>query len=338
MFHQWVVGVTAAALTAVGAVGAAADAFTVRISTENSDSHFQTRVVAAFAEKLAERARGRLDVRYSPGARLFMDRDVIRALQLGKVEMAVPGTWQIDRLVPDVGLFLLPMFYGRDEAAIHAVTDGPPGREVSRRIDRQLQVKVLGRWIDLGFTHIFGRGRPIRTYQDMAGRRIRVAGGHANLARLETLGAQAFVIPWPDFPEALALGTVDGTLTSFETIGSAKLWERGINSVFADRQYFAQYVPLVSQRFWERLPEDLRTLMAGVWDEQVDGGRGLAAAAQEKARSSFIEHGGLFSEPTAEARNQARNALLAKQDDLVSALGIDPELAETTLRFLESAR
>jgi C4-dicarboxylate-binding protein DctP len=165
-----------------------------------------------------------------------------------------------------------------------------------------------------------------------------VAGGQANLARLETLGAQAFVIPWPDFPKALALGTVDGTLTSFETIGSAKLWERGINSVFADRQYFAQYVPLVSLRFWERLPEDLRALMASVWDEQVDGGRRLAAAAQETARSSFVGHGGLFSEPTAAARGQARKALLAKQDELVSALGIDPELAEMALRFLEPMR
>jgi C4-dicarboxylate-binding protein DctP len=338
MVVKTIMGVLVGGLALAGASAAAADALVMRISTENSDSHFQTRVVAGFAEALTRQARGRLDVRYSPGARLFKDRDAIRALQTDQLEMAVPGTWQIDGAVPDVGLFLLPLFYGRDVAAIHAVVDGAPGREVAGRIERRLRATVLGRWIDLGFTHVFVHGTPIKEYRDMKGRRIRVAGGRANIARLETLGARAFVIPWPDFPEALALGTVDGTLTSFETVASARLWERGIDAVFADRQYFAQYVPLVAQRFWDGLPEDLRALVAATWDEQVDAGRRLAAEAQAAARSAFVAHGGTVYEPSAAARDQARTALLDRQPDLLAALGIDPALVDLTSRALGAAR
>lgn len=337
MSCRWLVAILSAVAALFGGPVTAAELFVMRISTENSDSHFQTRVIAGFAEAVARDTRGRIDVRHSPGARLFKDSDAIRALQTDQLEMAIPGTWQIDRAVPDVGLFLLPMFYGRDAEAIHAVVDGAAGQDVGGQIARRLQVKILGRWIDLGFTHVFGRGKPIQTYQDLQGRRIRVAGGQANMARLETLGAQAFVIAWPDFPQALALGTVDGTLTSFETIASARLWERGINSAFADRQYFAQYVPLVAQRFWDRLPDDLRAILAAAWDRQVDAGRRAAAEAQEAARTAFIEHGGTVYEPAAEARQRARTALLKRQDALVATLGIDPALVETTRRAFETA-
>jgi C4-dicarboxylate-binding protein DctP len=326
----------AAAAAAMAPFAAGAETFTLRIATENGPSHFQTDIVAGFAEALSARAQGRIDVRHTPGGQLMADRDVVRALELGQLEMAVPGIWQIDRAVPDAGLFLLPMFYGRTEADLHAAADGAPGRAVAAAIERELEVVVPGRWIDLGFTHIFGTGKPVAAYADLAGRRIRVAGGGANIGRLEALGAAAAVIPWADLPEALKLGTVDGTLTSFETVASAKLWELGLTSAFADRQYFAQYVPLVSRLFWERLPEDLQAIVAAVWEERVDAGRAMAAAAQGQARDAFIAAGGVVAEPTAEARAQARAILLSRQDALVAALGIDAGLVARTRQLLDA--
>ena len=300
--------------------------FTLRISTENTARHFQTRIVGLFAEAVGRLTEDRIAVQHIADARLFRDRDAIRAVQLGQVEMAAPGTWQFDQMVPDVGLFQLPMFYGRDADLIHRVADGPLGREISDRIADLAQVKVLGRWLDLGHSHIFKIGAPLRGYEDLGGLRIRVAGGLTNISRLSALGVQAFVIPWPDFPEALSRKTVDGTLTSFETIASARLWDRGLRSAFADRQYFGHYVPIVSLRFWNRLPEDLRRILAEAWEQQVDPGRALAAAEQDKARAEFIANGGTVREPSAGAVAQARARLLLEQDGLVQALRISPAL------------
>lgn len=338
-----VLAALAAAMPAFAVVGlaafaAGAETFSLRISTENAPSHFQTRVVDAFAEAITRRSEGRIQARHVAGGHLFSDRDVVAALELGQLEMAVPGTWQIDRAVPDAGLFLLPLFYGRTMAEMHEAADGRPGREVAIRIERALDVTVLGRWLDLGFAHVFGRGRTVAGYADLAGRRIRVAGGEANVARLEVLGAEAFVIPWADFPEALRLGTVDGALTTFESVASARLWERGLRWAFADRQYFAQYVPLLSRRFWERLPIELRSLIGATWEAQVDAGRALAATAQGAARDAFLAAGGTVAEPPPEERARVRDLLLGRQDGLVAALGIDPPLVEITRRFLEAAR
>ncbi len=332
-------GLLAALAVACGAFAPArAETFALRISTENAPGHVQSRVAAGFAEAVTRGSEGRIQARAVPGGRLFSGRDVVAALELGQVEMALPGTWQIDRAVPDVGLFLLPMFYGRTTEEMHAAADGRPGREVAIRIERALDVTVLGRWLDLGFAHVFGRGRPIGGYAALAGRRIRVAGGEANVARLEALGAEAFVIPWADFPEALRLGTVDGALTTFETVASARLWELGLTFAFADRQYFAQYVPLVSRRFWERLPTELRTLLGATWEARIDAGRVLAAEAQGAARDAFIAAGGRVAEPPPAERERARALLIGRQEGLVGGLGIDPALAETARRFLEAAQ
>ncbi len=305
---------------------ARADGFTMRVSTENSQDHFHTVVVSRFVAEIVKRSEGRIAAEHIAEARMFRDRDVVKALQTGHLEMAVPGTWQLDRFVPDIGLLQLPLAYGREKEAIHALTDGQIGRSLNGRIERRLQLKILGRWIDLGHAHIFGLGTAMRSYEDLAGRRIRVAGGQANIRRIEGMGASAFEVPWPDLPAALRARSLDGVLTSYATVASARLWEKGINSAFEDDQFFAQYVPLVSSSFWNKLPKNLRSLLAAVWEEQVDRGRALAEDAQRAAKAAFIENGGQVFVPSANDREKRRAKLLEGQDDLVSTLGMDPDL------------
>lgn len=303
-----------------------ADVPLLRISTENSADHVQTQAVARFADALAQRAAGRLDVRHSHSAELFRDRDVIKALQLGKVEMAVPGTWQLDRYAPDFGIFLLPMFYGRNADTNYLLRDGPVGREIASRLERGLDVKVLGRWIDLGFAHVYGVNHRITSHDDLVGLTVRVAGGEANLERLRALGAEARVVAWPDLPAALSRGMITGILSTHETVASARLWDYGVDWVFEDHEYFPQYVPLLSAKLWNSLPMDLQRLIVATWEEQVTAARALAAEAQEEARAVLRAHGIGVTTPSADALAAARQRLMGRQQALIATLGIDVAL------------
>ncbi len=328
----------AALLLSAGAAWAQAPAAPVlRISTENTADHVQTRSVQAFAALVNQRAGGRLTASVHHSAELYRDRDVIKALGLGRVEMAVPGTWQLDRFVPDVGLFLLPGFYGREPGALNRLRDGELGRRVSGEIEDSLNVVVPGRWIDLGHANLFTVDRPIRDHKDLAGRRIRIAGGESNAWRLRQLGAEPQLIPWPDFPNALRLGLVDGVLTTFETVASARLWEHGIRHCFRDRQYFAQYVPMVSRSFWVQLPPDLQALVRQAWEESVEPARQAAALAQQQARAELEAHGVQCVQPAPEALARERARMQAKKADLLLALGLDPMLVETVEAALGDA-
>ena len=193
-----------------------------RISVENMPEHVQTQAVRRFAQALAKEAGDVLRVEFHDSASLFRDADVFSALTEGKAEMAVPGTWHIARYQPDVNIFLLPMFYGRSAADNHAVLQSEVGAELDRRIEDALDVKIPGKWLDLGHANLYATGRPLNNLGDVKGLRIRVAGGEANIMRLQAAGALAMSIPWPDFPLALAQREADGVLTTHETkIGRA---------------------------------------------------------------------------------------------------------------------
>ncbi|MBW6486366.1 MAG: hypothetical protein K0B01_09480 [Syntrophobacterales bacterium] len=131
------------------------------ISVENTDDHFQSVAVKSFADELKEKLAGRIDVQFFSNARLFRDKDVVQALAQEKLEMAVPGTWNVTQFEPNVGVFLLSVFYGRPAEANYRVLESAVGKSINRELENHLPIKVLGRWLDLGHAHIFGINKKI---------------------------------------------------------------------------------------------------------------------------------------------------------------------------------
>ncbi|WGF87985.1 TRAP transporter substrate-binding protein DctP [Marinivivus vitaminiproducens] len=298
---------------------------TLRISLDTNPSHVRNKGIELFVEALKERVGDRLTIEVYPSAQLYRDRDVARALRQGSVEMAVPGTWVLDGMEPSFAITSLPAFYGVNEEATLALMDGKLGQEINARAEDGMRVKVLGPWMNLGFSHFYS-GRPLQTHDDLRGMKVRISGGTANAARVEGLGGIPNVIPWPDVPLALSSAVVDAVSSTHESLVSAKLWDSGIRYAFEDRQWFGQYVPMVSSAFWDDLPEDLQQAMTDAWNETIGPAREMAATAQDEARQTLLDHGVEMTTASDEALAEQRKKLLAMQDDVVSEMGIDSDL------------
>lgn len=305
---------------------AAQDAPRLRLSTENGVDHVQTKIVMRFVERVRQHADGKLVVDYQHSARLFRDADVVRAMRTGQVEMAVPGIWQLDRAEPSFALFLLPQFYGLGSTANYRVRDGALGRLVSERLATNARLQVLGRWIDLGFAHVFTIDPAVQTADDLNGLRIRLPGGEASVWRLTELGAQPQIIPWPDVPNALRLRAVNGLVSTYESVENAELMRLGLRYAYEDQAYFAQYVPVVARSFWNRLDPTLQSLLTECWEAEVEAGRAFAAQEQAEARARLAAQGMRIATPSVSALAETRRRLLVRQGELVAALGIDPAL------------
>ena len=301
-----------------------------RISVENSISHVQTQYVQRFAQALESEMPGVFDVRFYHSAQLYGDREVVAAMARGNLEMAVPGTWQLDRYVPEISVFLLPQFFGGDGSANDRYLESSQGQLLIRTLENHLAVHIPGLWMDLGPAHVFTSSQKIESYEDFRRLRIRVAGGEANRLRIETFGGTGVIVAWTDLPEWLENHSIDGVLTSFETIRSASLWENGLRYVYTDYQYFPQYVPLVAEGVFRRLTAEQQNQFRQIWNRIAGEERIAAAQAQWEAREEVESYGIVITVPNPQQQAQAKEHLMGHQEDMVSTLGIDHDYLPTT--------
>ena len=170
---------------------ARAEPIKLRVSLDTTPSHGRTIAIADFLKKLEAASQGEIAPRLFDSGQLFPDRDVIKALVLGQVEMAVPGTWLVSAYVPEADLGQLPVFYGQPIETTHRAIDGIPGDMVNEQVAKKLRVKIPGRWIDLGFTNWYSSRKPLETLADLKALKIRNSGGFAQP------GGRGFSAPYP---------------------------------------------------------------------------------------------------------------------------------------------
>lgn len=294
----------------------------IRVSTENAINHPQTKALEDFVALANDRFKGELSFELYPTAKLYRGSNVIDAVSAGRMEIAVPGIWHFSRFVPEANIFLLPRFYGLSKEENYQVREGVVGQFITRKIEENLNVIVMGRWIDLGYAHIFTARKKITEPKDLKGLLIRVAGGQGNLARLDAMGAEAVTIPWPDFPDLLANSGVDGTLTTAATVNSVKLWEKGLKYAYLDRQYFPQYIPIISQSIWARLNAEQKEKLRQVWEETVEPARLRAEEYQDNALKNLERNGVELFRPSDQVIAQTRKALMKIEPELIQNLKI----------------
>lgn len=307
----------------------------LEISLETGPNHIRNIGVTEWAEELEKKSGGKLEVKVFHGAAKFKDTDVPKALNQGALDMGFPGTWQLGKFIPDFDAVDLPIFFGTTQEENYKVWDGPAGKALAEKFEKKLGVKIIGKWLDLGFQNTFSTAKAIKVHTDMEGMKIRIPGGAANIARYEALGGAGVKIAWPDVPQAMQRGTVDGLSTTFESVRSAKLWDSGVKNAYVSQHSFSQYLPAISGKSWAKYPKEIQDLITSTWAAKVDSLRERARQRQASAKEDAKKNGINVVEPSAEDLAAARKKLMAKQDALVKELEIDAgfmKLVEASLK------
>ena len=305
---------------------ARADPIKLRVSLDTTPSHGRTIAIADFLKKLEAAAQGEIAPRLFDSGQLFPDRDVIKALVLGQVEMAVPGTWIVSEHVPEADLGQLPVFYGQPIETTHRAIDGIPGDMVNEQVSKKLRVRIPGRWIDLGFTNWYSSRKPLDTLADLKGLKIRNSGGFAQPWRARFFGGIPSMTSWPDVPLALSQGTFDALQSTGESCVSARLWDAGLRYGLIDHQSMGDYIPMISETFWGALRPALKTLFTDLWAANVGTYRTNLAAAQDKAEKELTLRGVKLAFVTPEEIGEQRKLMMAAQDTVAREMKISPEI------------
>lgn len=299
-----------------------------KISVDTVMNHPRNEGLVMFMDKIIERSGGRLKPKLFHTAQLYKDQDAPKALALGTLEMAVPGTWQLSAYDPDMDITSLPMFFGQPPEITRSLVDGEWGKAIFESIGNKMRVKVLGRFYEIGHLETFMVKKPIEKISDMAGTKIRYPGSPVMALRLKSLGASPMMIPFGDVPMALLQGTVDGLITTFKTAEGGKLYEAGVRYAIKDRGSLNHYIPLVSLKFWNSLPKDLQKIMLDGWDETVEPERANAERMQIQAEKDFVKKGMKVYSPSTQELAKFREHMLPSQEPFVKSTKMTPELVK----------
>ncbi|WP_142850532.1 DctP family TRAP transporter solute-binding subunit [Telmatospirillum sp. J64-1] len=210
-----------------------------------------------WADLIAEKTEGRINVKMYPGTSLVGGDQTkeFTALRQGMIDMAVGSTINWSPQVRELNLFALP-FLMPDYKAIDALTQGEVGKDLFDILAQRDVVPLA--WGENGFRQLSNSKREVRTPEDLKGLKVRVVGSPLFIDTMTALGANPVQMSWADAQPAMATGAVDGQENPLSIFIAAKL-----NTVSQNYLTLWDYVadPLifvVNKRVWDSWSEEDR--------------------------------------------------------------------------------
>ena len=179
-----------------------------------------------WADKVRERTNGRINIKLYPGTSLVQGDQTreFSAIRQGVIDMAVGSTINWSPQVKALNLFSLPFLFP-DFAAVDAVTQGAPGQEIFKILDKA-GVQPLA-WGENGYREISNSKHAITQPADLKGLKLRVVGSPLFMDTFTALGANPTQMSWADAQPAMASKAVDGQENPLSVFQAAKLQSVG---------------------------------------------------------------------------------------------------------------
>src|SRR5205823_6790491 len=188
---------------------------TIKFGHLNNTDHPMSMGARKFAELVAAKSGGKLQVKEYPSNQLGNEMQQQSALQGGTQEMTAPAPTSLAGIVKEFGLLDLPFIVANSQQA-DALTDGPVGKMLFAKLPDKGLVG-LAFW-DLGFRNVTNSKRPITKPEDLEGIKLRVIPNPVFLETFKTFKANPVPMPFSDLYSALDTRAVDGQENPFAVI------------------------------------------------------------------------------------------------------------------------
>ena len=273
-----------------------------------------------FKELAEERTKGRVKVELFPNSQLYKDKEEMEALQLGSVQMLAPSLAKFAPLgVREFEVFDLPFIF-RDDAAFRAVTTGPVGADLLKKLEPK-GVQGLAYW-DNGF-HIMSANKPLHAVADFKGQKMRIQSSKVLDAQMRALGAIPQVMAFSELYQALQTGVVDGTEGVASNFYTQKIYEVQKHMTVSNHGHLA-YAVIANKKFWDGLPADIRTTLEGAMKDATTYANAIASTENATAMDRIKASGKvtLYTLTPAEA-NEWKKTLMPVHKEMESRVGKD---------------
>ncbi|MEM8852244.1 MAG: TRAP transporter substrate-binding protein [Pseudomonadota bacterium] len=230
---------------------------TLRLGHFAAETHPGHIAAKQFAERVAERTDGAVEVELYPANELGSPPEQLEQTVLGAIDMNLPTHGGLDKYEKAFGTVMTPFAF-RDYAHAHEVLDGPFTEWTAPKLEEQGLV-MLSHW-EYGFRNITNSERPIETPEDVSGLKLRTPPEVQIVAAVEGLGASATQIAFPELPNALNQGVVDGQENPVGVIYHFKL-DDFQDHLALTRHVYNAMIHVVNKDSWDRLTPEQQSII-----------------------------------------------------------------------------
>lgn len=231
-----------------------------------------------FKELMEQKTGGKVKVETYPSSQLYGDKDEMENLQLGNVQIIAPSITKLVGLNPQFQIVDMPFLF-KDRDAVIKFWDGELGTKLLNSLDTK-NIKGIAMW-ENGFKHFTSR-KPIAKPEDFKGQKFRTQSGKVLDAQFKALGAGNQVIPFGETYTALQQGTVDGQENTFNNIDTQKYAEVQKYLLVSEHGRL-DYVVLVNKKWYDGLPQDIKTAFDAAMKEATEYERQLAVELDKQS-------------------------------------------------------
>ena len=258
------------------------------------------------ADVIRAETKGRVDIQIFPNNQLGSDTDMLSQVRSGGVEFFTLSGLILSTLVPAAAITGIGFAFP-DYGTVWKALDGDLGAHVRAQIAKSGLVAMDKIW-DNGFRQITSSTKPIVTGDDLKGMKIRVPPSPLWTSMFKAFDAAPTSINFSEVYSALQTKVVEGQENPLAIIATAKLYEVQKYCSLTNHMWDGFWF-LANRKAWERLPEDLRTIVAkhinaAGMKERVD-----VAALNATVQKELTDKGLVFNLPKTDSfRERMRKA------------------------------
>jgi TRAP-type transport system periplasmic protein len=233
--------------------------FTYKYANNLPDTHPMNARAREMAQAIKAETNGRFELQIFPTSQLGSDTDTLSQVRAGGVEFFTLSGLILSTLVPAASIngvgFAFP-----DYATVWKAMDGGLGAYVRQQIAKANLVAMDKIW-DNGFRQTTSSTKPINTPDDLRGFKIRVPVSPLWTSMYKAFEASPASINFNEVYSSLQTKVVEGQENPLAIIATAKLYEVQKYCSLTNHMWDGFWF-LANRRAWERLPQDVRTIVA----------------------------------------------------------------------------
>jgi len=231
-------------------------------------------------KELAEKySNGRIKIELYPQAQLGDEQALVQSLRSASIQLSIIYSGNAQASTPSIGAVMLPYLYTTSEEAWKGL-DAVSG-ELSNRMIKESGARILG-FYEKGFRVLTNSKKPIKRIEDMQGLKIRVTPSDIPLQTFKAWGIDPIPMAWAEVFTALQQKVIDGQENPYTTIPSMKFEE--VQKYVTEIHYMLWTGPLlVSEKYYQTLPEDIKQVLQKAGKESAEWERKLNASLTEEA-------------------------------------------------------